>query len=205
MTETTDTAIRHRPYEDAIALVLGTLFVALGIAFYAKATLLTGSTVGVALLLSYATGLGFSPLFLLVNLPFFVLAAVRLGWAFTFKTLAAVILVSVFSRLMPLWLEFGHLNAVYAAIIGGGLFGIGLLILFRHGMSLGGVSILAFYLQDRHGLRAGYFQLGVDMLVMLAATSVLTAPQVALSVAGVTVLCLIVGMNHRPGRYAGAS
>lgn len=142
------TSIRHRPHEDAIALVLGSLFVALGTAFYAKAHLLTGSTVGVALLLSYLTKTGFAPLFLLVNLPFFALAIARLGWLFTLKTLAAVALVSLFSRLTPMWIEFGHLNAVYAAVIGGCLFGIGLLILFRHGMSLGGVSILAFYLQE---------------------------------------------------------
>ncbi len=36
-------AFRHRLYEDAMALVLGTLFVALGIAFYAKASLLTAA------------------------------------------------------------------------------------------------------------------------------------------------------------------
>jgi len=199
------TSIRHRPHEDAIALVLGSLFVALGTAFYAKAHLLTGSTVGVALLLSYLTKTGFAPLFLLVNLPFFALAIVRLGWLFTLKTLAAVALVSLFSRLTPMWIEFGHLNAVYAAVIGGCLFGIGLLILFRHGMSLGGVSILAFYLQERYGWRAGYLQLGADMVVMAVSCLVLSAEQVALSVAGVTVLCMIVGMNHRPGRYAGAN
>ncbi|WP_296571168.1 YitT family protein [Phreatobacter sp.] len=200
-----ETVMRHRPHEDAIALILGTLFVALGVAFYAKASLLTGSTVGIALLISYATPLNFSALFLLVNLPFFVLSLLRLGWAFTAKTLAAVVLVSIFSKLMPLWLEIGHLNPVYAAIVGGGLFGIGLLILFRHGMSLGGVSILAYYLQEKHGIRAGYFQLAVDMLVMLAATAVVSLDLVALSVAGVTVLCVVVGMNHRPGRYAGIS
>jgi len=199
------TSIRHRPHEDAIALVLGSLFVALGTAFYAKAHLLTGSTVGVALLLSYLTKTGFAPLFLLVNLPFFALAIARLGWLFTLKTLAAVALVSLFSRLTPMWIEFGHLNAVYAAVIGGCLFGIGLLILFRHGMSLGGVSILAFYLQERYGWRAGYLQLGADMVVMAVSCLVLSAEQVALSVAGVTVLCMIVGMNHRPGRYAGAN
>lgn len=197
--------LRHRFHEDAIALVLGTLFVALGIAFYAKSSLLTGSTVGIALLLSYATPLNFSALFLLVNLPFFALSLLRLGWAFTVKTLAAVLLVSVFSRLMPFWLEIGHLNSVYAAIVGGGLFGIGLLILFRHGMSLGGVSILAYFVQEKYGLRAGYFLFVVDMLVMLAGTAVLSLDLIALSMAGIAVLSMIVGMNHRPGRYAGIS
>lgn len=201
----TENVLRHRLHEDAIALVLGTLFVALGIAIYGKASLLTGSTVGVALLLSYVTPLGFSVLLLLVNLPFFLLALIRLGWLFTAKTLAAVSLVSLFSKLMPFWLEIGHVNPLYAAIAGGGLFGIGLLMLFRHGMSLGGVSILAYFVQEKYGLRAGYFLFVVDMLVMLAGTAVLSLDLIALSMAGIAVLSMIVGMNHRPGRYAGIS
>ena len=129
----------------------------------------------------------------------------RLGWVFTAKTVLAVALVALFSRLMPLWLEIGHLHPVYGALTGGGLMGIGLLILFRHGMSLGGVSILAYWLQERRGWRAGYFLLGVDALVLAAGLTVLDIRQFALSVAGVVVLGLVVGMNHRPERYVGAS
>lgn len=55
------------------------------------------------------------------------------------------------------------------------------------------------------GWRAGYAQPGVDMVVMAASCLVPSAEQVALSVAGVTVLCMIVGMNHRPGSHAGAN
>lgn len=201
----TENAIRHRLHEDAFALVLGTLFVALGIAIYAKASLLTGSTVGVALLLSYVTPFNFSTLLPMVNLPFFLLALVRLGWRFTAKTLAAVGLVSLFSKLMPFWLEIGHVHPLYAAIAGGGLFGIGLLMMFRHGMSLGGVSILAYFVQEKYGLRAGYFLFAVDMLVMLAGAMVLSLDLIALSMAGIAVLSMIVGMNHRPGRYTGIS
>lgn len=201
----TERVLRHQLHEDAIALVLGTLFVALGITFLAKASLLTGSTVGIAMLLSHITPIGFPILLLLVNLPFFILSVHRMGWGFTAKTLLAVAMVSLFSRLMPLWLEIGRLNPVYAAVAGGSLLGIGLLILFRHGMSLGGVSILSYYLQEKHGIRAGYFQFAVDLLVMLAALSTLSAELVLLSAAGVTVIGMVLGMNHRPGRYAGIS
>ncbi|MED5460569.1 MAG: YitT family protein, partial [Pseudomonadota bacterium] len=47
------------PYEDIMAMLLGTLFVALGVTFYTHAVLLTGSTAGMALLLNYLTGWGF--------------------------------------------------------------------------------------------------------------------------------------------------
>jgi uncharacterized membrane protein YczE len=50
---------RHSAYEDVIAIVVGTLFVALGVVIYTKAVLLSGSTAGLALLLQYATGVGF--------------------------------------------------------------------------------------------------------------------------------------------------
>nr|WP_205600911.1 hypothetical protein [Halomonas socia] len=46
----------HRPYEDVMAMLLGTLLVALGVHFYSQALLLTGSTAGMAFLVQYATG-----------------------------------------------------------------------------------------------------------------------------------------------------
>ncbi|MEO8656157.1 MAG: YitT family protein, partial [Ramlibacter sp.] len=70
---------RHRPHEDLQALVTGTLFVALGVVMFKEAGLLTGGTVGVALLVHYASGLDFAPAYFLVNLPFYVLAWMRMG------------------------------------------------------------------------------------------------------------------------------
>ena len=48
--------IRHPLWEDALALLFGTALVALGIAFYAHAGLLTGGTVGIAFLTNYLAG-----------------------------------------------------------------------------------------------------------------------------------------------------
>lgn len=36
----------HRLYEDVMAMLLGTFFVALGVTFYTQTVLLTGSTAG---------------------------------------------------------------------------------------------------------------------------------------------------------------
>ena len=62
-------SLAHRPYEDAQGLLAGTLFVALGALMFAHAKLLTGGTAGVALLICYATGWSFGPVFFAVNLP----------------------------------------------------------------------------------------------------------------------------------------
>ncbi|OSQ39063.1 membrane protein [Thalassospira mesophila] len=196
--------IGHRLYEDAIALVLGTLIVSLGITLYTQAVLITGSTAGAALLIHHASGLDFGLVFFGLNLPFYWLSYKRMGWEFTLKTFAAVGLVSAFSRLTPMWISFDTLQPLYAALIGGGLMGVGLLMLFRHRAGLGGVNILALYLQEHHGIRAGYFQLGIDASIMVCALFLLPFDKVLLSLAGATVLNLIIALNHRPGRYFSA-
>ncbi|MCA1490264.1 YitT family protein [Sinorhizobium alkalisoli] len=196
---------RHRFYEDVLAIVTGALVVSLGVVIYSKAVLLTGSTAGLALLLQYATGSSFWLMFSLVNLPFYLLAIKRLGWVFALRTFAAVSLVSLFSRLTAGWVEFARVDPVYATIAGGALMGMGLLILFRHRTGLGGINIVAIYLQERCGIRAGYFQLGVDLAILTAAAFVLPPANLALSIIGATVVNLMLAINHKPGRYVGVT
>lgn len=191
----------HTPFEDAAALVMGTLVLALGIEMFKEASLLTGGTAGIAFLLHYATGLGFGPVFFLINLPFYWLAWKHLGRVFTLKTFAAVALLSVASELMPMLLSFSHLEPVFAAVTGGLLIGIGLLILFRHQASVGGVGIVAVTLQERRGWRAGTVQMVIDVSILLAALAVVPIAQVLLSIVGALSLNLVLAINHRPGRY----
>ncbi len=196
---------RHSAGEDIIAIVVGTMFMALGVVIYTEAVLLAGGTAGLALLLQYASGIGFWWLFSAVNLPFYLLAVKKLGWAFTLRTFAAVTLVSIFSRLTSELVSFSHLDPLYAAIMGGALSGTGLLILFRHRTGLGGINVLAIYLQDRFGLRAGYFQLAVDLAILSAAYFVIPLDRLALSVLGAVVVNMTLAINHRPGRYLGVT
>ncbi|MFN7126291.1 MAG: YitT family protein [Allorhizobium sp.] len=198
-------AERHRLYEDVLAMISGTMFVSLGTLIYTETMLTVGSSAGLALLLSYVSGWGFGVIFFVVNLPFYILAVKRMGWAFTFRTFTAVALVSVLSKLNSQWIDFSHLDPLYATVIGGGLIGTGLLMLFRHRTGLGGINILAMYLQEKTGLRAGYFQLGVDLTILAIAFFVLPADRLALSVLGAAIANLILAINHKPGRYMGLS
>lgn len=196
---------QHSLTEDALALITATPLVALGITFYSHAELLTGSTAGLAFLIKYLTGWGFGPVFFVLNLPFYVLAFLRMGWKFTLRTFCAVALVSLFAELTPQWVSFQQINPVYAALLGGMCMGLGMLMLFRHRASLGGVNILALYLQDRFNIRAGKFQMSVDLVIVLAALLVLPVDKVLLSIAGAAILNLILTLNHKPGRYQGVS
>jgi uncharacterized membrane-anchored protein YitT (DUF2179 family) len=192
---------RHRPHEDVQALVTGTLFVALGVVLFRQAGLLTGGTAGIAFLLHYATGWNFSAVFFAINLPFYWLAWRRMGRAFTFKTLAAVSLLSFFAEALPHWLGIATLATPFAAAMGGLLAGAGMLMLFRHRASLGGFNVLVLYLQEKRGWRAGHLQMGLDCAIVLTAMAFVPWPQIAWSVAGAVALNLTLAVNHRPGRY----
>jgi len=80
---------------------------------------------------------------------------------------------------------------------------VGLLVLFRHQASLGGLNIVVLWLQQTRGWRAGALQMGVDVAIVLAAFAVVSPLRIALSVLGAVALNLILAINHRPGRYLG--
>ena len=193
----------HTAFEDAQAIVTGTMFIALGVAVFSRAGLLTGGTAGLAFLIHYATGWRFGVVFFLINLPFYWLALRAMGWAFTVKTFCAVAALSLFIELMPQAVRFESLQPLYAGVMGGFLIGAGLLMLFRHNASLGGINILALYLQQRHGWRAGKVQMAIDSLIVLAALGLVEPWLIAVSVLGAVALNLVVAVNHRPGRYLG--
>ena len=192
---------RHTLFEDAQALITGTLFISLGVALFKHAGLLTGGTAGLAFLLHYASGVSFGKLFFLINLPFYWLAWRRMGRAFTVKTFVAVALLSTFTELLPLVIGFGTLQPLYAAVMGGLLMGAGFLMLFRHQASLGGVGIVALVLQQERGWRAGKVQMAVDCAIVLAALFVVEPDRIAYSLVGAVALNLTLAVNHKPGRY----
>ena len=192
----------HTLFDDAQALVTGTLFVALGLVLFRHAGLVTGGTAGIAFVLHYATDLPFGLAFFVINLPFYALAWQRMGRRFTLKTFAAVGLLSVLAEWLPQLIQLHSLNPVFAAVGGGLLMGAGFLMLFRHQASLGGLNVFVLWLQARRGWRAGKVQMGIDVAILLGASPWLTPKQLALSVLGAVALNFALAVNHRPGRYA---
>jgi uncharacterized membrane-anchored protein YitT (DUF2179 family) len=195
---------RHSTLEDGLAIFTAAGFISLGLRFFSQAGLLTGGTSGVALLLTRLTPLSFGQLFVLLNLPFAWLGIRQMGWRFTAKTFAAIGLVSAAADWLHVVIRFDWLHPLYAAVLGGFLMGIGLLILFRHQACLGGLNILAIWLQRERNVRAGVFQMVVDSAVVLASLFVVSPATIALSVVGAVALNVVLAVNHRPGRYLGA-
>ncbi|MCA0297325.1 MAG: YitT family protein [Actinobacteria bacterium] len=196
-------ALRHSLFEDVFGLVTGTFVASLGLYILKSAHAVTGGTAGLSLLLSYATGWSFGLVYFLSNMPFFLLAIRAKGWNFSLRTLVSIVLVSGFGYLHPLMLPQPQLNPVYATLVGNLLAGVGMLMVFRHRSSLGGLNTLSLIVQDKLGWRAGYVQLTLDTCVILAALTVVPLGNVLVSALGAAVLNIVLALNHRPGRYLG--
>jgi uncharacterized membrane-anchored protein YitT (DUF2179 family) len=195
------TPARHTLLEDAQGLAFGAAMCAFGVVILTGAGLVTGQTAGLAVLISYATGWGFGPVFFAINIPFYALAYLRQGRDFTLKTFVAVALISGLSVVMPDWVRVDPSHPAVAAVLFGMISGAGLLAIFRHRASLGGVGILAYDLQERFGWRAGWVQLGVDLVIFAAAALILPLTAVIWSLLGAAVLNAILAINHRRDRY----
>ncbi|OIP85098.1 MAG: membrane protein [Rhodobacterales bacterium CG2_30_65_12] len=192
---------RHTPLEDALALFTGTGLVALSVQFLQAADLITGQIAGLSLVLAYASGWSFGLLFFVLNLPFYGFAIARMGWRFTIKTFLAVALMSALTELMGRLVSLDVAHPALAAFFAGITAGTGLLVLFRHGATLGGVGIMALYIQDKIAIRAGVIQLGFDALVFIVAAFLFPSATVAWSLAGAVLLNVLITLNHRRDRY----
>ena len=161
--------VSHSLFDDVQAILLASLFMSFGVALFTQQEFLIGGTAGVAFLGSYASSWSFGQLFFVINIPFYGLALWRLGWFFTLKTFVAVGLVSILSDWIPQWIVIDSSIPLFAAIFGGSMIGAGLLMLFRHKASLGGLNILSLYLSKYHNVNAGRFQMVVDVVIIILA------------------------------------
>jgi uncharacterized membrane-anchored protein YitT (DUF2179 family) len=197
----TENTARHTRLEDAQGLAYGGLMAAFGIVILTHLGFITGQMAGLAVLVSYVTGWSFGPVFFVMNLPFYWFGYKRMGLAFMVKTFLAVALLSGLSMLLPRYIGFAELNPALGAVLYGFISGSALLALFRHGASLGGVGIMALYLQDRTGFKAGWTQMIFDACVFALALALRDWRTVAWSALGALVLNMVIAINHRRDRY----
>ena len=191
----------HSRLEDAQGILFGAVMAAFGAMILGSAGLITGQLAGLALLVAQATGWGFGPVYLVLSLPFYGFGYRRLGAGFLRRTIAAVLLMVAVSMLLPRLVGFDALHPGAAAVLAGFVSGAGLLALFRHRTSLGGIGAIALDLQDRLGIKAGWVQMGFDTALVGLALMLMPWDRVAWSALGAAVLNLVIAINHRRDRY----
>ena len=193
--------LHHSSLDDVQGLSLGVFLCGIGIFVLTSAGLITGQTAGLAVIIAYLTGYSFGTVFFLINLPFYFLAYKRLGAEFTIKSLISVTMLSVVTEFLPYGFAIQSLSPALAAVIFGALVGLGLLAMFRHNGSLGGLGVVALLVQDTTGFKAGWVQLITDAVIFSVALFLFPASVVGYSLLGALVLNLIITFNHRRDRY----
>lgn len=196
---------KHTIIDDVQGILIGSLFASFGISIFSHMHFLIGGTVGISFLTQYSTSLSFSSVFFVINIPFYALSIFKLGWEFTIKTFLAVFTVSFLTEVIPMVFEFGDIEPWFASTFGGFLIGSGLLMLFRHKASLGGLNIVSIFLQENYNISAGKFQMSVDTLIVLAAFFIVDWQALVFSVLAAISLNIILAINHKPGRYRAMS
>jgi len=191
----------HSLLDDIQGLSLGVFLSGLGIHFLTLAGLITGQTAGLAVIISYISGYSFGVVFFAINLPFYFVAYKRLGVEFTVKSVLSVSVLSIVTTLLPHGFVIESLNPALGAVIFGSLVGLGLLAMFRHNGSLGGLGVIALLVQDATGFKAGWVQLITDAVIFSVALFLFPASVVAYSLLGAVTLNLIITFNHRRDRY----
>lgn len=191
----------HSWQEDIFALISSVALISLGIVFFKQAGLVVGGTMGLALLLHKTTSLSFGTWFFLINIPFYLIGWKKMGKPFVMKTLAVVTIISICGDQMSRWVSIQSLHPAYAAVVGGLLVGIGLMILFRHKASMGGFNIFCLWMQERYQFSAGKVQMLLDCSVVLSSAFFASPMVLAVSILAAVVINLVLSINHKPGRY----
>jgi hypothetical protein len=154
--------------------------VSLGLHLLHAAHAVTGGTAGLSLLLGYATAWPFWLLFLVINAPFALLAVWRRGWT-SRSALVCIGAVSGWALVHDALFPVAWIEPWYGTLAGNLLAGVGVLILFRHRASVGGINIIGLEIQDRTGFRAGWTMMIFDVLIVLSALLVVPWTNVLMS------------------------
>ncbi|QDR82538.1 YitT family protein [Sporomusa termitida] len=189
-------------FRKILNVILGCGIVCGGVIFLSHSQLVTGGTTGIALGITYLFHTTFAVALLVTSIPFYLLSIFRMGWQFTLSTFFAVLTLALFTEINR-WLPDFILPGYMGAIAGGGLLGLGLSLLFWNGASLGGVNVLALYLQKRFGCDPGRVTFWVDGSIVVAYFYSVGAEKGLYSILSVLITSAII--SYFKGRIAAAT
>lgn len=121
--------------------------------FLANAKLLSGGLTGITFLIEYTTGINAGIMYLILNIPLFVLSYFKLSPKFTIYSILGSVLLSLF-----LFLTSGFKNVLdiqdtlLRSIFGAVLVAIGYALIYRVRASTGGIDILAIIMRKKNPL-----------------------------------------------------
>ncbi|RXI97828.1 YitT family protein [Anaerobacillus alkaliphilus] len=176
-----------------ILVLFGLFLTALGIKLLTINMLTFGGTAGIATILTYIIPLSWGALFFIVNLPFFLISFQQLGRWFTLSSFMSIIGISIMRDSLDLLVPSIQMDPIVAAIIAGIFIGIGVSFVLNNGSSLGGIHILALYLDKRFGINRGLCILIGDSLIIIAAAFLVGWHSAIVSIISIVIASYIIG------------
>lgn len=168
--------------EDVGLITAGAVFVAAGlVVFTVPNNIAPGGVSGLATALASISRLPVGLWTLLLNLPLIVLAWWKLGPRPLVKTVFATVLLSalidVFTPVLPTYTN----NVLLASVFGGGMFGVGMGLIFIRGASTGGTDLVSLLLNRMFpNVSVATLLMIVDALVVLFAVCIFRDIEIAL-------------------------
>jgi uncharacterized membrane-anchored protein YitT (DUF2179 family) len=187
----------HTKLQKSFLILIGLFLTAAGVKLLNIHALTFGGTAGIATLGSYMTNLSWGILFLIVNLPFFILSIKKLGWTFSLSTFLCILLISAISDLMD-YLPLPVISPIAAAVIAGTLIGLGVSFVLNSGASLGGIHILALYLEQKSNINRGVSLFVTDFIIVSSAVVMFGFTNALISIIAITIASLLTGKLKTP-------
>lgn len=135
--------------------------------------LVGGGVTGISTIIQYCTGFNVSYSYLLINLVLILLALKTLGAGFGRKTIYAIVVTTIFLRVVPSLISPSFINdfaltngKLLCAIIGGSLSGLGIAITFSEGGSSGGTDIIALIINKYRAISPGKVLMVLDFIII---------------------------------------
>ncbi|WP_084644996.1 YitT family protein [Oceanobacter kriegii] len=188
----------HLPsYYDLQGIAFGIIMISLGVVFLQSSQLITGQLAGLAVLLGMFSQVDFGLWYAIINVPFMWLCWRMKGTDFTLRTLFAVAGISALTPWLKTALVFESISPMLAATLAGCCVGIGVIALFRHHCSPGGMGVVALLVDTRFGIRAGWVHLAFDVVLFAIALWCMPFELVLYSFWAALVMNLLIAWNFR--------
>ncbi|MGO1528630.1 MAG: YitT family protein [Senegalia sp. (in: firmicutes)] len=155
--------------KSGIVTLIGTLIMAIGInAFIIPHSLLAGGVSGIAIILTYLTGVNTGIFVLLLNIPIFIFGIKEIDRRFAFVSMVGMLSLSFFLYVTEFLTEVMWIEDILASTIYGGLFlGFSSGIIFRFRSSTGGTDIVSVIVKKKFEISISTILFVTNVIVVL--------------------------------------
>jgi uncharacterized membrane-anchored protein YitT (DUF2179 family) len=169
-----------------IAIVIGSLFIAIGINFFlVPYQILDGGVIGISLIFNYLFGAKIGLVIITCSTPIFIVAWFSNRDIF-YNSISGLLVSSLFIDLLAPYqyhfLYYVELTPISNSIIGGFMVGTGLGVMLRHETSTGGTDLLAQFFSKYIPINVGIIIFSIDAIIISVGGILLSGETFVLSV-----------------------